>query len=543
MLTKILLLAFTLQGTSTPGTLKPLGTHAAGWARAQGAGAVVTAERIEGRWQYALGGTPFPADHAAVAPERIVFEIGSISKVFTGILLAQAVQEGKLALSDTLGKRLPVEPESAAVAGITLQQLATHTSCLPRLPDNLTTAAEVDPFAGYDDAKLFSYLAHAKLASAPPCAADYTNLGFGVLGVVLERAYGKPWEALVREKITGPLGMTDTVQTLSAEQKTRFAPGWFDDRQAEPLTFQAMSGAGALRSTAADLSKLAEAFLARDKGPLGPAWALLSRAEVDVPDLGGRIGLALVHLQIDGEDGYGHGGTTGGYGSELRVFPGSGRAHIVLASNRSAQPGAWLASWRAEGRAPVERKEVALPGEAIGEYVGVYTLSPQTRFIVIRVGEGLHVRLTGQPFAPVFPSAKDEFFYRAVDAQISFRRNAAGKVSGLILHQNGRVLSAERSPDPVPYMELRTPQELAEYTGEYDFGSYQPGTTITVKANGDVLGVQLTHQPMVPVFATGKDRFEYDLVVAALTFERDAAGKVVAVVLHQNGMDMRAPRK
>lgn len=298
-----------------------------------------------------------------------------------------------------------------------------------------------------------------------------------------------------------------------------------------------------LRSTAADLAKLADAFLAGTQGPLGPIWPLLTGDEIDAPGLGGKIGLALIHERLDGEDGYGHGGTTAGYVSELHVFPRIGRAYVLLASNGSAPSAAWLAAWQAEGRAPVERKEVALPDEVLGKYVGLYTLSPQARFTVIQVGNELRVRLTGQRFLPVFPSAKDEFFYRAIDAQISFHRDAAGKIAGLTLHQNGRDLRAERSPEPVPYMELLTPQELAAYVGEYDFGSYQPGATITVKANGDVLGVQLTGQPTFPVFATGKDRFDYDVVVATLTFERDAAGKVVAVVLHQNGMDMRAPRR
>jgi D-alanyl-D-alanine-carboxypeptidase/D-alanyl-D-alanine-endopeptidase len=535
-------LALTPQGAVAPAAAS-LGTHAADWARSQKAGAVVTAERIGGRWQYALGGSPFPDGHAAVAPERVEFEIGSISKVFTGLLLAHAVHEGKLALTDTIALRLPLKPKSEAIGGITLKQLASHTSCLPRLPDNLASAAEADPYAGYDNTKLFAYLFHAKLAAAPPCAADYSNLGFGILGVVLESAYGKPWATLVREKITAPLGMGDTVQALSAEQRSRFAEPWSGDRHAAPWTFQAIAGAGALRSTAADLAKLADALIAGPQGPLAAVWPLLVGNEVEAPGLGGQIGLALVHDRVDGEDGYGHGGATGGYRSELHVFPKSGRAYVLLASNAEAQPEAWVAAWRAEGHAPVERKEVALPAAELGAYAGVYTLSPQARFTVLQVGDGLRVRLTGQTFLAIFASAKDEFFYRAVEAQISFRRDEKGQIAGLTLHQNGRDLPAPRSADPVPHVEFPTTAALAEYAGEYDFGRYQPGSTITVQAKGDVLGVQLTGQPVLPVFATAKDRFDYDVVVATLDFERDAAGKVVAVVLHQNGADMRAPRR
>jgi len=541
LLTAFLLSIAAATTTSTP-PASTLGAHAVEWAQAQGAGCVVTAERVDGAWRFAFGGEAFPEGHAAVAPERIEFEIGSISKVFTGLLLAHAVQDGKLAFADTLAERLPVKFESADTGRITLRQLATHTSCLPRLPDNLGAADATDPYARYDDAALFAYLAKAKLAKAPPCEPDYSNLGFGVLGVVLERAYQAPWDALVRERITGPLGMPDTGQDLSPEQRSRFTQGWSGAKRAEPWTFQAIAGAGALRSTAADLARFADALAAGVSGPLAKVWPSVTET-VDAAGLGGRVGLALIQEKIDGEDSYGHEGGTGGYRSALRVFPKSGRAQIVLASNAEAQPSAWLAALRTEGHPPVERREVAQSRAELDEYVAVYTLSPQAEFTVVRLGAGLRVRLTGQPFLPVFCSGKDEFFYKAVDAQLSFRRDADGKVVGVTLHQNGRDLPASRSADPVPHVEFPPAESLTELAGEYDFGSYQPGSTIKVQARGDVLTAQLTGQPAFPVFASAKDRFAFDVVEATLTFERNAEGKIAAVVLHQNGADMRAPRK
>ena len=211
--------------------------------------------------------------------------------------------------------------------------------------------------------------------------------------------------------------------------------------------------------------------------------------------------------------------------------------------NALGNPQGWLAAWEAAGREPVARSEIALPTEALDEYVGVYSIDPRARFTLLRRGDGLVARLTGQPFHLIFASAKDEFFYKVVDAQLSFRRNASGKIEGLTLHQNGRDIPATRDSGPPPHIEFPNAAALAEYAGEYDFGQLQPGATITVKATPEVLLVTLTGQPAFPVFSIGKDRFEYDVVEAALTFERDAAGKVVAVVLHQHGMDMRAPKK
>jgi len=525
----------------------PLAVQAASRAPTLGHGAIATAERRGGRWELALAGEAFAAGHPVVAPEKVLFEIGSISKVFTGLLLADAVVDGKLALADTLAQRLPVKFEHPETGAVTLRQLATHTSCLTRLPDNMTRADTANPYALYDDRALFEYLATARLDGHPPCAPEYSNLAFGVLGVVLERAYGKPWETLVHEKITGPLGMVDTVQHLSPEQRTRLADPWDGKQPAHEWTFDAMAGCGALRSTTADMSKLAEALLAGAKGPLAKAWPLLAGDYVEMPVIGGKVGLALEHVTLDSKDGfgdsYGHEGGTGGYRSVVEVWPANGRAVVVLASNAVALPLAWLAVWRTSGEERVARQEVALPLATLGDYVGMYSIDKQLRFTILRRGDGLVARLTGQPFFVIFPSAKDEFFYKVVDAQLSFHRNAAGAVDLLTLHQNGRDMPAKRDPSPAPRIEFPNAAALAGYAGEYDFGAFQPGAKLTVTASADTLFVQLTGQQASPVFCVARDRFEYDVVVAAVTFERDVAGQVVAVTLHQNGMDMRAPRR
>jgi|CXWL01.1.fsa_nt_gi CubicO group peptidase (beta-lactamase class C family) len=535
--------------TAAPATAERshVASQVLGWAKSLGHGAVATAERRDGTWVYALAGEPLPAGAVAVVPNRIVFEIGSISKVFTGLLLADAVVEGKLRLEDTLATRLPVTFGDPAVGAITLVQLATHTSCLPRLPSNLLGAHPEDPYAGYGDEALFAYLASARLEGRPPCTADYSNLGFGILGVVLERAWGRSWASLVGEKITGPLGMPDTTQELSSDQRSRFAEPWAGSERARPWTFKAMAGAGALRSTLADLSCFADALLAGASGRLGRLWPLVSAPQAPMPALGGSIGLALLHGPLHGEDSYWHYGGTGGYRAALMVFPGSARAVVVLASNGQAPVENWLSAWLApagEGvRAP--RVPISLPAEELDPYVGVFESGKSTRFTFVRRDGQLLARLTGQPFWPVFPSAKDEFFYVVVDAQLSFGRDAAGLVDQVTLHQGGLDRTATRVPEPPRRFEFPSVASLSEFVGQYDFGLFQPGALFTVESTTEagLLAVTLTGQPALYVFAVGGDRFEYDVVPAAISFERDAAGKVVALVLHQNGLNLRSPRK
>jgi D-alanyl-D-alanine-carboxypeptidase/D-alanyl-D-alanine-endopeptidase len=538
----LLLSASSLAAVERP----PLGDHLASTATTLPKGAVASAEKRDGSWQYSIAGMPFAAGHASVPPEKVLFEIGSISKVFTGLLLADAVLDGKLGLDDTLAQRLPVKFTDPEVGAVTLKQLATHTSCLPRLPDNMTTVTDSDPYATYDRKALFAYLGAAKLSGKAPCEPTYSNLGFAILGTVLEVTYQSPWASLVERRITAPLGMVDTVQDLSTEQRARLADPWDKDRPGHLWTFQAMAGAGALHSTTLDLSKFADAWLAGAQGPLGKAWPLLAGDYVEVPFIGGKTGLGLNHMRPqkgDPEgDRYGHDGGTGSYRSFVEIWPRDHRGAVVLASSSEANPVAWLLTWTVGGDLAPPRTAIVLPASTLDEYPGVYPIDATNRFTVLKRGDQLWVRLTGQPFWPVYATAKDEFFYKVVAAQLSFQRDASGKLDGLVLHQNGNDVPARHDAGPPPHIEFPPVKDLSSYAGEYDLGATPPVILNIVVAQETLTG-QLTGQAQFPAFATGKDRFEFDVVPAALTFERDASGNILAVVLHQGGNDVRALRR
>jgi hypothetical protein len=155
------------------------------------------------------------------------------------------------------------------------------------------------------------------------------------------------------------------------------------------------------------------------------------------------------------------------------------------------------------------------------------------------------VQLTGQPFADIYPSAKDHFFYRVVDAQIDFTRDANGKINALILHQNGNTIVAARAGMKPPPQALPSfppavtldAQTLQSYVGDYTAGE---GLHFTVTLSGNQLMVQLTGQQSYPVYASAKDHFYYKIVNAQIDFERDASGSVIDLILHQNGQNIKA---
>ncbi|HVZ35758.1 MAG TPA: serine hydrolase, partial [Polyangiaceae bacterium] len=179
-----------------------------------------------------------------------LFEIGSITKVFTSLLLSDAVGRNEVSLDDPVAKLLPASvhvPERGRA--ITLVDLATHTSGLPRLPSNLQPAHPRDPYADYSVDQLYQFLSGYSLPRDVGASYEYSNLGGGLLGHALALRLGENYEALVRSRIAAPLGMPSTVVTLTPELKARLATA--HDEAGEPTdnwNLPTLAGAGALRS-------------------------------------------------------------------------------------------------------------------------------------------------------------------------------------------------------------------------------------------------------------------------------------------------------
>jgi CubicO group peptidase (beta-lactamase class C family) len=378
--------------------------------------------------------------------DRTVFEIGSVTKVFTALALADMVVRGEVGLDDPVQGYLPdtVHVPRGATTEITLRLLASQRSGLPRMPSNFAPANGADPFADYDTTRLFAYLGGATLSHQPGGAYEYSNLGFGLLGVALARRSGTSYEDLLRRRILAPLGLTSTMITLSSDSRARLATGHDGDRRVAGWTFGALEGAGALHSCAADMLR----FLAEEMGlvdsPLREAMRLTQQPLADVaPTL--KIALAWHITTHDSTTIVWHNGQTGGYHSFVAFDPVRRRGVVVLANSGEniddvglhiLDPGIPLAQIRTA---------VRLPAESLEAYVGRYALAPGIVMTVTREGDALLAQLTGQGAARIYASVPDEFFYRVVNAQLTFRRSPDGAVESLVLHQNGRDVPATRN--------------------------------------------------------------------------------------------------
>ncbi len=262
------------------------------------------------------------------------FQIGSVTKVFTSLLLATYVVDGAVALDDPVGSLLP-ELDGTPSAAATLEQLATHTSGLPRVPARLwrRSFGHPDPYADLDHASLVDDVRASNLRPRP--RPVYSNLGAALLGEALATWAGASYDELVQERICAPLGLDATTCHPADEPVGRTRRGG-----ARPGVwhFSAYAGAGALWSTVADLQRFLAAQLERPEGGLGEAIRLTQQVRVPGP----RMDQCLGWIRIEGREGreglLWHNGGTAGY----RAFVGvrdTGAVAVLGASDRSVDRG------------------------------------------------------------------------------------------------------------------------------------------------------------------------------------------------------------
>jgi CubicO group peptidase (beta-lactamase class C family) len=228
-----------------------------------------------------------------------VFEIGSITKTFTTALLADMVQRGEVRLDDPVSKFLPATVHVPSRGGkeITLLDLATQSSGLPRLPNNMHPANMLNPYADYTVQQLYDFLSHYELTRDIGSQFEYSNLGVGLLGHVLALRAEKSYEALLTERILEPLGMHDTRITLTPEMREHLAPGHAGNGTPVPnWDLPTLAGAGALKSTANDMAKFLAANLDSTSGRVARALAFAHAPRRDAGSDELKIGLVWLTL-------------------------------------------------------------------------------------------------------------------------------------------------------------------------------------------------------------------------------------------------------
>jgi D-alanyl-D-alanine-carboxypeptidase/D-alanyl-D-alanine-endopeptidase len=264
------------------------------------------------------------------AGPETVFQIGSVTKVVTGLLLADMAERDQVLLSDPATKYLP----GAAPGPATLADLATHTSGLPRLPPGLRRYALLrpgDPYAWYPAGALVRAARRSLVTAAGGQPYLYSNYGFGLLGYLLGQAQEVPYPKLAEQRVCGPLGMLATRFNATPVQ------GYSRGRPVRPWHLGVLSAAGGLHSTATDLARLLAACLAPETTGLGEAVRVALTPRVTVSPKG-EISLAWHHALRDGQRVIWHNGMTGGFSAMVALNPARRTGVAVLANDGGVPP-------------------------------------------------------------------------------------------------------------------------------------------------------------------------------------------------------------
>jgi D-alanyl-D-alanine-carboxypeptidase/D-alanyl-D-alanine-endopeptidase len=380
-----------------------------------------------------------------------VFEIGSVTKVFTCTLLADMVRRREVRLDQPVAELLPktVKVPARGDTLITLVDLATQHSGLPRLPSNLVPKDPANPYDDYTVERLYDFLSGYTLTRAPGATYEYSNLGMGLLGHALALKLGRPYETAVIERVLEPLRMEDTRITLTADMKSRLAAGHDASGATVPnWDLPVLAGAGALRSTASDLLRFVAANLDSNATPISADLRETHRSRHSAGGPSVSIGLAWHLIHANGAEIVMHNGGTGGYHSFIGYDPAM-RVGVVVLSNAAAEIddiGLHLLNPKLPLKTFTKHTEVKIDPARLDALVGQYALAPTFVLTVTREGDGLFVQATGQQKMQVFPESDTSFFYRVVEAQVSFDLDATGKATQIVLHQNGRDIPGQRLP-------------------------------------------------------------------------------------------------
>ena len=378
-----------------------------------------------------------------------VFEIGSITKPFVGILLADMAARGELRIEDPVSAHLPAQVRVPSRSGrdITLADLATHFSGLPNSRGDFVPADPTNPYADYNRDDLFVFLSGHTLARDIGSQFEYSSLGFSLLGEALAHRSGKPFGDLLKERVLTPLGMNDTAVGSTESMRKRLVPGHdASGNLAANWTFGVFAPSGALHSTLHDMLKFVKANLHPSATPLSSAIDASHKIQRTVsPNV--HVGLGWIYYSEGSDSVIYHPGETGGY----HAFVGFNRAKktgvVVLSNSRTNVDDIGFHFLMSSPLEPLaahiaSRTEVQVPISTLRKYAGEYQFGEERWRIVLENGKlfGVSSREKYQLHA----ESDRKFFVYEFDEQYEFEVDRAGNVSGVVEHSRGNARRGQK---------------------------------------------------------------------------------------------------
>lgn len=453
----------------------------------------------------------------APVTEYTLFQAGSISKPVAAMAALYQVQKGTLSLDADINSELISwkVPETSAANGkpVTLRELLTHTAGMT-----------VHGFPGYATndpvPTLKQVLNGEKPANTPPIRVEsepgskwnYSGGGYVIMQQLLLDTTKEPFPKLMHDTVLAPVGMTRSTyeQPLPADLHATAATPYGangDLVRGGAHTYPEMTAAG-LWTTAPDLARYCIEVELSLQGKANHVLSQKLTEEMLTPGKG-NWGLGL-EIGGSSEDPYfSHGGVNAGFEDLFVAYEKHGDGAVVLTN---AQGGTELATNIMRSIAneygwpdfhSAVRTEVKVPSDALKQYVGAYQMRPGVYMTIRLSDDQLVSQLTGQESVPLFAEANDKFFPKVVDAELDFVRDTGGKISSLVLHQDGHDMSMPRLNDAeAKRITDESAARTALATQRFKNQKPTPGAEAAIRQNiADILAGQPKYDRMSPGLA------------------------------------------
>lgn len=394
--------------------------------------------------------------------ENTLYEIASLTKLFTALLLAEAEQNGEVKPNDPLRKHLPPGPALPSKNGsdIRLIDLATHTSGLPEHHDSikLYSTSQRNPFKKDDVKKLYDFISKFDLVHIPGEKYVYSNIGMGLLGHALAKRANLDYEAYIVERLFKPLRMYNTKIVFSPKEAKLLSKGHdADGNTVLPNWFSpGLEGCGALRSNIRDMMNYVKVNVYPEESKLSSAIKRAQQAHFKVDE---EMLIGLGWIILPQSEILVHGGSVEGFSSFIGISL-KNKTGVVVLSNSTGIPFSIVHPASDIGYTildllndkPVEipklKNMLHVSSGILDQYVGEYELDQGFTVTILREGQHLVWLQTGDPKKyGLYPETTEKFFFKVSDSQITFIKNPKGNVTYFLLNAGGTEMKADRVLD------------------------------------------------------------------------------------------------
>lgn len=473
-------------------------------------------------------------------PEHI-FRLGSVTKQFTSAAIMMLVDEGKLALGDDVRKYVPAYPKKSAT--VTIEHLLTHTGGVPNYTEQPAFHKRSREDLSHDE--LLATFKDVPLEFTPGEKFNYSNSGYYLLGMVIEKVSGKSYAQFLDERIWKPLGMTHSSygddDRIIRGRVLGYERAGKEIRNADMISMKLPFAAGSLVSSVDDMA-LWDRAIADGKLLSKASWARVFTSAKLKDGSATHYGFGwVVGGSVQGHPTVWHNGGIPGFSTAILRMPDE-RVVVVVLCNSIPQPTApeelalKLAA-AAIGKPLVDPKAIAVAPATLDRYVAVYKVDDKVRVVVRRDGDHLTVQRTGGPLLTLAAESDTKFFVKDTLLRFAFTHDGVD-----VTMPDGAVEHRARTDEKLPAdraIVAVDPKILDGYVGRYELA---PGFVLTVTREGAQMYAQATGQPRFEIYASAPGEFFLKVVDAQLTFRAIKGGKAEELVLHQNGRDMPGKR-